>query len=328
MIIEGVALVDRRTFNTALAGAAATSLLGCATDRGNSGGGRTVLYNSIGGKLTHYDVDVGDATLTPRASISLPSVVQYAWPHPSHRYIYASTSDQQKVHRLCAVRVGADGALTLHGEPQVLATRPINNSVDASGKYALTCYNLPANLTVHRINDDGTLGSQVTQSPELDLGIFPHQIRTTPTNRSVVMVTRGNNATASKPEDPGALKLYRFRDGQLSALANIQVGGKGGLGYGPRHLDFHPSQPWVYVALERQNQLHMHHRLDDTIAAEPSFIKRTTLHDYASDVPQLASAIHVHPHGHVVYVSNRARGTADFNGQQVSNGGENTIAVY
>src|SRR5258706_6405361 len=214
--------MDRRTFNTTLAGAAATSMLECATDRGTGGGGRTVLYNSIGEKLTQYDVDVEAASLTPRASISLPSPVQYAWLHPSHRYMYACTSDRQKIHRLCAVRMGADGALALHGEPQVLATRPINNSVDASGSYALTCYSEPANLTVHRINDDGTLGSQLAQSAELDLGIFPHQIRTTPTNRSVVMVTRGNSATAKKPEDPGTLQHSRFCDGVLSPPVNLQ----------------------------------------------------------------------------------------------------------
>jgi 6-phosphogluconolactonase (cycloisomerase 2 family) len=320
--------MDRRTFNATLASAAATSMLGCATDRGNAGGGRTVLYNSVGGKMTHFDVDVEGATLTAHASVTLPSVVQYAWPHPSYRYLYASTSDRQKTHSLCALRVEADGALALHGEPKVLATRPINNSIDASGSYSFTCYSEPANLTVHRINGDGTLGSEVVQAAQLDMGIFPHQIRTTPANRSVVLVTRGVSATANSPEEPGALKIYKFNDGQMSPLANIVVGGKGGLGYGPRHLDFHPTQPWVYLSIERQNQLHMHHTLNDSIAAEPSYIKRTTLHDYGSDIPQLSAAIHVHPRGHVVYVSNRARGTVEFNGQQVSNGGENTIAVF
>ena len=71
------------------------------------------------------------------------------------------------------------------------------------------------------------------------------------------MVTRGNRPEANKAEDPGALKLYHFTDGQLSPLANLPVGGNGGLGYGPRHLDFHPTQPWVYVSVESQNELHM-----------------------------------------------------------------------
>ena len=63
---------------------------------------------------------------------------------------------------------------------------------------------------------------------------------------------------AVEAEDPGALKIYRFEDGQLSPLADLPVGGRKGLGYGPRHVDFHPTKPWMYVSVESQNQLHMH----------------------------------------------------------------------
>ena len=42
------------------------------------------------------------------------------------------------------------------------------------------------------------------------------------------MVTRGNNASKTKPEDPGALKLYGFDNGVLNPLASIAPGGKGG----------------------------------------------------------------------------------------------------
>jgi 6-phosphogluconolactonase len=328
--------MHRRTFNLGLAGAAA-SLAGCSIGPRIGGSGRTALYQSVGDKLLHYDVDLDAAALTPRSSVTLPSIVQHVWPHPSRRYLYACSSDGEPgvadsghVHRLCALRVGADGALSPHGDPQTLSERPIHNSVDATGAYAFTCYPTPSNLTVHRINRDGALGSQITQSNSVDFGIFPHQVRATPTNRSVVMVTRGVNASPKKPELPGALQLYRFRDGQLSPLQTIQVGARGGLGYGPRHLDFHPVRPWVYVAIERQNQLHMHVRQGDTFAPEPSFIAKTTSGDYP-DLPQtvLASAVFVHPNGRNVYVSNRASRTEDFNGRKVfRGGGENNIAVF
>ncbi len=327
--------LNRRKFGLALAGASVLPLLGCVTGRGAGASGRLVLYQSIGNKLTQYDVDVESATLTARGSVLLPSVVQYAWIHPSKRYLYASTSDAPpggatagKVNRLCALRIGADGALTLHGEPQVLASRPIHNSVDATGSYALTSYSKPANLTVHRIDANGMLGAQIPQSRQLNMAIFPHQVLSTPSNRSVVMVTRGNSAKPDKAEDPGALQFYSFRDGQLAPLASLAVGGRGGFGYGPRHLDFHPTRPWAYVSVERQNQLHMHRMEGDSFAPEPAF-SATTLgapHDHKHH--QVAGAIHVHPHGHTVYVSNRASGTVDFNGKQVFAGGENNIAVY
>src|SRR5207244_11843773 len=108
-------------------------------------GGRSAFYQSVGDRLTQCAVDVESTTLTRRASITLPSNVQYVWPHPSRQYLYVSTSDAAsgntpipgKVHRLCAVRVDASGALHIHGEPQALPTRPIHNSVDGPGTYAL-----------------------------------------------------------------------------------------------------------------------------------------------------------------------------------------------
>jgi hypothetical protein len=141
-------------------------------------------------------------------------------------------------------------------------------------------------------------------------------------------VTRGNRPEEKKAEDPGALKIYNFRDGQLSPLANLPVGGNGGLGYGPRHLDFHPTQPWVYVSVESQNELHMHRMQGDSLAPEPAYNKRSTVGTYDIRFPQAAGAIHVHPSGRTVYVSNRANATVDFNGKRVFRGGENNIAVF
>jgi len=328
--------MNRRTFNTAVMGAAATSVVGCATGGPGSGGGRSAFYQSVGERLTHWDVDANSLTLSPRASITLPSNIQYVWPHPSRKYLYVSTSDAAsgnapnpgKVHRLCAVRVDGSGALQMHGEPQALSQRPIHNSVDRAGAYALTAYNSPSNVTVHRINTDGTVGAQVQQSSKVDVGIFAHQVMTTPANRSAILVTRGNRPEANKAEDPGALKIYSFREGQLSPLANLPVGGKGGHGYGPRHLDFHPTQSWVYVSVESQNELHMHRMEGDRPAAEPVYKKSATVGNYDIHFPQAAGGIHVHPNGRTVYVSNRANATVDFNGKRVFRGGENNIAVF
>jgi len=325
--------MDRRTFNSALLSAAASSAVGLGSA---AAGGRTVFYQAVGDRLTQWNVDVETAALIPQASVTLPSNIQYVWPHPSRKFLYASTSDAAsgnapnpgKVHRLCVLSVDATGAISLHGESAALPQRPIHNSVDARGEYALTCYNNPSNLTVHKINGDGSVGAQVQQTAKLDYGIFAHQILSIPGNRTVVMVTRGNRPEKNKDEDPGALKIYAFKDGQLSPHANLAVGGNGGLGYGPRHLDFHPSQPWVYVSVESQNELHMHRIDGDSLSPEPLYKKRTTIGTYDISFPQSAGAIHVHPNGRTVYVSNRASATVDFNGKKVFQGGENNIAVF
>ena len=160
-------------------------------------------------------------------------------------------------HVAIAFRIDpASGALQPHDQPQALPSRPINISVDGAGEFLLTAYNNPSNVTVHRINSDGTIGDIVNQPVKPDAGIYAHQVRTTPSNQTSILVTRGNNPAGGKPEDPGTLKVFGFNKGVLTNPASIAPGN--GLGFGPRHLDFHPTQPWVFVSIERQNKLHVY----------------------------------------------------------------------
>ena len=297
--------------------------------------GRAALYQSVGDQLTHFEVDIDAATLTRRASITLPSNVQYVWPHPSRKYLTVSTSDAAsgntpnpgKVHRLCALRVDANGALALHGEAQALPSRPIHHCVDRSGHYALTAFNNPSNITVHRIGADGTVGAQVPQTSKIDAGIYAHQVTVTPSNRLVVFPARGNDARPDKAEDPGGIKVFNFKDGQLTPAANIG-GGKNGFDYRPRHVDYHPLQPWLYANIESQNEMHMHRISGDSITPEPAFAKTTLAAPRDPKMHQTTSAIHVHPNGRFVYTANRADSTVDFGGEKVFAGGENSIAVF
>src|SRR6185295_13793494 len=43
---------------------------------------------------------------------------------------------------------------------------------------------------------------------------------------------------------------------------------------------------------------------------------------------QAAGTVHVHPNGRFLYGANRAQATAEYQGQQVFKGGENSIVVY
>src|SRR5262245_66433609 len=85
----------------------------------------------------------------------------------------------------------------------------------------------------------------------------------------------------------------------------------------------------MFVSIERQNQLYVYKlHPDNFLAPDPIFIT-TTLADPNNVRPgQAAGAIHVHPTGQFVYVTNRNSGTVDFEGKKVSSGGENNIAVF
>lgn len=313
----------------------ATEVESAGTSRAASRRPGIALYRSVGEELVHYEVDVDGAALVKRTAVTLPAKVQYAWPHPSRQYLYLASSDggpgssgiKGDKHHVSALRIDpATGALQLHGQPQPLPSRPIHISLDTAGAYALVAYNAPSGVTVHAINPDGTIGTRINQPGPLDTGIFAHQVLVSPSNRTAILVTRGNDAAGGKSEDAGALKLFHFKDGVLTNLASVAPGG--GYGFGPRHLDFHPTRPWVYGSIERQNQLHAYVLQGDGLAPEPAFV-RDTLADPGNQRPrQMASAIHVHPNGRFVYVSNRADSTVDFEGQRVFGGGENSIAVY
>lgn len=293
---------------------------------------KTVYYASIGPELYFYDVDTDGAALSRRGSITLPANIQYAWPHPSRRYLYVVSSNggpglAGDKHYANALLIDpATGELRQHGTAAALPSRPIHVSVDATGAYLLTAYNDPSNVTVHRLSGDGTIGAAIVQPDNLDAGIYAHQILETPSSARITLVTRGNDAKAGKAEDAGAIKTFAFSKGVLSNLASIAPGN--GLGFGPRHLGFHPTKPWAFVSIERQNKLYVYRLSSATgLEREPMFVK-DTLSDPKPTMRQAAGAIHVHPNGRFVYVTNRASDRSSFEGKPAVIGGKNNVAVF
>jgi 6-phosphogluconolactonase len=319
-------MINRRTFTALLAGSVAAPQLAFGQAK------KTVYYASVGGELTLYSMDVEGASLTKVNAVTLPANIQYVWPHPNKQFLYVASSGggpgvASTANFAHAFKIDpATGALTPHGQPQNLPSRPIHTSVDRTGDFLLTAYNDPSNLTVHRINKDGTLGDRVAQPNTLDTGKYAHQILATPDNQQVIMVTRGNNAPDDNPVNPGSLKVYNFKNGVLSMLSSIQPGD--GMKFGPRHLDFHPTMPLVYVSIESQNKLFVYRRDPEIgLSKDPIFMKET-LSNPTAPFRQGAGTIHVHPNGRFVYLTNRASREVEFEGKKVFAGGENSVAVY
>jgi 6-phosphogluconolactonase len=288
------------------------------------------LYAAAGPELATYDVGVTNGTLIKRSSVTLPFAVQYVWHHPSTRYLYAAWSNgmQGDRHGITAYRIDTTtGALQPHGQPIEIRHRPVHLTLDANATHVLVAYNNPSSLSVHNLNADGTLGSEVKQPAPIDGGIYAHQIRVHPSNRMVVMVTRGNGPAPNRPEDPGALKIYSYKDGIVTNRQSIAPGG--GYGYQPRHVDFHPTQPFMFLNLEWQNQLQVYRTVDGESVEPKALFTKDSLDVQAGSKPQqMTGAIHVHPNGRFVYISNRASGTTTVDGKPVWEGGENTIGVY
>jgi len=338
-------MFSRRTFLSAIAGGVAAPGLSFAQGTAQPGTAvpaaaqpgaaqKAALYANVGADLTHYEVDVAGAELVKRETVKLPAAVQYAWPHASRRYLYVASSSSAPGygtagtdHHVTAFAIDpTSGVLTPHGAPIRLPTRPIHMSTDIPSEYILVAFNNPSAVRVYRVNKDFTPGEEVTPAGPIDAGIFAHQVRVTPDNRLAILVTRGNEATPTKAEDPGALKVFDFKNGTLTN--EVSVAPNGGKEFGPRHLDFHPSKPWMYVSIETQNKMYMFRMENGRINPEIAYSAETLAEPNNIRARQAASTVHVHPNGRFLYGANRAEATTEFQGKPVFKGGENSIVVY
>jgi 6-phosphogluconolactonase (cycloisomerase 2 family) len=299
---------------------------------------KAALYAGVGPTLIHYDIDVENCALVRRSSLTMPNKVEYAWPHASKPFVYMACSGKVSRnelgtdHFLCALKVDSIiGAPSVHGAPVRLPHRPLHVTTDVDSRHVLVAFNDPSGCEVYRIAADGTLGARVPQRTGLDFGIFAHQVRVTPNNRAVILVTRGNpgekayTAFRGRQKDPGALKVFDYRDGVLGREVSIAPGD--GYEFGPRHLDFHPTGPWVYVSLETQNELQVYKRDGGTLSREPVF-RKPLLGDPSNPGRQGAGTVHVHPNGRIVYGANRGHMAQPYEGRNVVIGADNTLVVH
>ena len=288
----------------------------------------TYLYGSLGATLTQYQIGASAGTLKSLSHIVLPSDVQYCVKHPTKALLHVACSDggpskAGTKNFICTLSIDTDGSLKLQSEATALHSRPIHISIDRNAQHLLLAYNAPSAFSVHRLKKDGAVGENVKQSA-VELGACAHQIVVTPDNQRVVLPVRGNDPEHGKSELPGSIEIFDYVEGILTHRQKLIP--NAGYEFGPRHVDFHPTKPWMYLSIERQNQIAFF-ELGKTVAG-PLWRKTTLAQPDQLKPRQLVGAIHVHPNGKFVYVSNRADGTIDHEGKQIFNGAENTISTF
>jgi 6-phosphogluconolactonase (cycloisomerase 2 family) len=290
------------------------------------------FYAAIGDQLTHFHVDIKTATLECNASAKFGLNIQYVWPHPDLNIIYLAVSNggpgnNGTKHKLIACNLDTkDGTIRDIINSATLPYRPLHLSLDCQKKHILVAYNNPCFISVHQLDPSGSIGSQIKQDINLDGGIFGHQIMATPGGNEIILVCRGFDALNDQLEQPGALKFFNYRDGKLAFQDSIAP--NYGIGFGARHLDFHQNGNWIYVAVERQSEIHFL-RIDEKAISKTIEQKTSTLSKSVQrGVRQAVSAIHIHPSGNFVYVSNRAYSSGNHASGNTIPNGEDNIATF
>ncbi|MFG3116421.1 lactonase family protein [Streptomyces sp. NPDC048197] len=195
--------------------------------------------------LARYDTTTGRITATGVVTgVPDPSYLALA---PSGRTLYAV--DEQQEGRVTALAMPPDGPPTVLGARSTGGAGPCHLSVHPGGRWLLSANYLSGSVAVHPVDRaTGALGPRtdlVTHSapppgPGQD-GPHAHQIITSPDGRHVLAVDLGNDTVYSYRLDPTAGKLT-----QVSA-ASLRPGA------GPRHLTFHPTGDFAYLANEVDN---------------------------------------------------------------------------
>ena len=230
------------------------------TNKQNSKAHISNFYAAIGDQLIHFNANIDTAKLKQNASVRFGLNIQYVWRHPNLSIIYLALSNggpgnKGTKHQLCACNLNTkDGSIEDIINSVPLPYRPLHLSIDRQKKHALVAYNDPCFISVHHLATNGANSSRIKQDINLDEGIFGHQIMATPDGKEAIFVCRGFDALNGQPERPGALKFFDYEDGKLSFKHSIAP--NHGIGFGARHLDFHQNKNWVYLAVERQSEIH------------------------------------------------------------------------
>ncbi|MFJ9848341.1 lactonase family protein [Streptomyces sp. NPDC101150] len=198
--------------------------------------------------LGAYDTARGLITATGVvAGVADPSYLALA---PSGRTVYAV--DEREEGGVTALALPPGGA-----PPKVLGTQstggagPCHLSVHPRGRWLLSANYLSGSVAVHPIDpESGALGERADvvahtsppPGPGQD-GPHAHQIITSPDRRHVLAVDLGNDTVYTYRLDESAGRLTQV------SYASLRPGA------GPRHLTFHPSGAFAYLANEVDNTL-------------------------------------------------------------------------
>ena len=259
----------------------------------------TIAYISLSGDdlIRAYEMD-NDGLLTHRQDVPVPGGPSALASAPNEQTLYCSLRASRE---LAAFRFEDAGALRLLSKRQLDADA-CYVAPDKTGSYLLAAYHRAGKVTVHGLESNGSIASEVCSVPT---AARAHCIETDASNRY---------ALVPHPLEANCVFQFLFdeRTGRLTPnpAAPRHVAGEGD---GPRHFVYSQDQRFVYTSNEEGSSVTAYHFNGPPNAKTQAEREGRTLRPFQtiSSLPadfngaNTCAQIHLHPAEHTLYVSNR-----------------------
>jgi len=248
-----------------------------------------IVYVGNGdGQIQMFDLDRDTGSLSSNGAVDAGANPSFLAASPDKAFLYAVDEGNSEV--LAFAINQNNGNLTEIGTRQSSAGNgPAYVSVDATGAWVFVANYGGGTVAVLPVLIDGSLGAAVdVETP----GQNPHLIRSDAANTHVYVPCLGSDIVAQFDFDVTTGMLE-----PMASDADLPAG------TGPRHLEFHPSLPVVYVIGELGDSL-------TTFAVNASGglenpVTISTLPNGADPDESNCADLHMHPNGLYLYGSNR-----------------------
>ena len=226
----------------------------------------------------------------------------------TRRFLYAVHGDTQFVS---ALKVDdADGTLSLLNTQDCGGKNPVYLTPDVSNRFMIIANYATGSIGVLPINEDGSLGSRC-DLVQLRGEPGPHKSQQAALHPHMVAYDRAQRFIAVPDKGGDQVCVFGF-DGALGKLVpKDPVGVKSRQGAGPRHIVFHPTRGFAYLANELDSSIETYAYESEQGALKPLQILPAIPSSFTGD--NTAAGIAIAPSGRFVYMSNR---------------GHDSIAIY
>ncbi|MEN2417360.1 lactonase family protein [Streptomyces rimosus] len=264
-------------------------------------GQRPVFLGTYGNGIITCAYDTTTGALTRQSSFSAVTDPSFLAVSPNGKVLYAlDNGGRQGAVR--AFAIGAGGALTALGPARSTGGANVTHlSVHPTGRCLLSANYGAGSVAAHTISADGSVGARTAlvqhtgsgPDPGRQEGPHAHQILTDPTGAHVFAVDLGTDKVYTYRLDPAS--------GALRPVSEV----RSAPGAGPRHMVFHPTAPYAYVANELNSTVTVYALNTATGALTRGESLPTVPGSAATVVRNYPAEVAISADGRFLYLSNR-----------------------